>query len=103
MNKWLRLALGGILALTILCAGLAVSLGPCPRLPYVHPLPIRAASPFYVTTDRGRLFPGQTYRYFNEGPWVGSVTLLLAWKDGALVLVAYPKGQWRSVCWDTFP
>jgi hypothetical protein len=54
-----------------------------------HP-PIYSLGPYYANTDQGRLFPGQTYHYQNEGPWVGSHTLLAVISGRAVFITHYP-------------
>ena len=104
MKTWLRIALGGLLVLALLPAAFLATLDTCvDSLPYVHPLPIRSAGLLYVETNRGRLFTGQTYRYRNDGPWVGSVTVLLAWPGRAVLLVRHREGSGRATCWETYP
>jgi hypothetical protein len=56
------------------------------------PSPLRFG-PYYMVTDKGRLYIGQTYEHRNEGPWVGNLTLLYMNKEGAGFLVRYPKGS----------
>ena len=48
--------------------------------------------PFYMVTDQGRLYIGQTYEHRNEGPWVGNLTLLFLDNRGATFLARYPEG-----------
>ena len=48
--------------------------------------------PYYMVTDQGKLFVGQTYEHRNEGPWVGNLTLLFLDNRGATFLVRYPQG-----------
>jgi hypothetical protein len=103
MNSWLRIILVVAVTLIGLLGLFVLTLRPCGKLPYVHPLPILSTGPLYVMTDRGRLLPGQTYQYRNEGPWVGSVTLLISWPGKAFVLVRYPEESVRSMCIDSFP
>lgn len=49
--------------------------------------------PYYMITDQGKLFVGQTYEHRNEGPWVGNLTLLFLDNRGATFLVRYPQGS----------
>lgn len=49
--------------------------------------------PYYMVTDQGRLYVGQTYNHRNEGPWVGNLTLLLLDSKGATFLIRYPQGE----------
>ena len=103
VRRLLAVILGAALAMSLVSTGLIGSLDRCGSLPYVHPLPIDSAGILSVSTDHGRLLPGQTYHYFNEGPWVGSVTLLFSSPGHALVLVHYPRGDTRAICLDSFP
>jgi hypothetical protein len=48
--------------------------------------------PYYLITDQGPLYVGQTYEHKNEGPWVGNMTLLFIQNKGATLLFKYPKG-----------
>ena len=102
----LGLAMGLALVLIAIIA-YTVSLKPCPdHLPYVHPLPIDSVGPLYVQTDHGRLFPGQTYRYRNEGPWVGDHTLLLVFAGRATLITRYPiqhPTYHRAACRAVYP
>ncbi len=70
-------------------------------------LPIDSSGPGYVVTDQGRLYLGQTYRFMNEGPWVGNMTPIVATNAWAVVLVRYPAdyptNKIRAVCRDVFP
>ena len=58
-------------------------------------------STYFVFTDQGRLYPGQTYQHNSEGRWVGELTLLFTTRSGALVIAHYPTsstGLERDVC-----
>jgi hypothetical protein len=83
------------------------SLSPCSGNELPMGLPIGSLGAGYVLTDQGRLYPGQTYRFMNEGPWVGNMTLIAATNTRALVLVRYPAdyptNEVRAVCRDTYP
>lgn len=59
--------------------------------PAPGPSPLKFG-PYYMVTDQGRLYIGQTYNHQNEGPWVGNLTLLYMNSKGATFLVRYPKG-----------
>ena len=52
--------------------------------------PIYSLGPYYAITDQGRLLPGQTYQYRNEGPWVGDHTLLFVFLGHAALITHYP-------------
>ena len=106
----LRFALGlalGLALILIAFIAYSVSLRPCPDLiPYVHPLPINSVGPIYVLTDRGPLFPGQTYRYRNDGPWVGDHTLLMVFAGRATLITRYPIQDptfHRVACREVYP
>ena len=47
---------------------------------------------YYMITDQGPLYIGQTYEHRNEGPWVGNMTLLFVDNRGATLLFRYPQG-----------
>lgn len=83
------------------------SLAPCSGNELPIGLPIDSSGPGYVVTDQGRLYLGQTYRFMNEGPWVGNMTPIVATNDWAVVLVRYPAdypaNKIRAVCRDSFP
>lgn len=102
----LFIALGIGLVLIGLVA-FAASLPPCGGDELPMGLPIGSVGFGYVHTDQGRLYPGQTYRFMNEGPWVGSMTLLFATNARAFLLVRYPldypTNEVRAVCRDTYP
>ena len=59
--------------------------------PAPGPSPLKFG-PYYMITDQGRLYIGQTYNHQYEGPWVGNLTLLFLDKRGATFLVRYPQG-----------
>jgi len=68
------------------------SLEPCKQMwPVWPPVDLRFGS-YYMITDQGPLFIGQTYNHRNEGPWVGNFTLLYLDNRGATFLVRYPQG-----------
>jgi hypothetical protein len=46
---------------------------------------------YYLMTDQGPLYIGQTYEHKYEGPWVGNMTLLFIDKNGAVLLFRYPE------------
>jgi hypothetical protein len=48
--------------------------------------------PYYLVTDQGPLYIGQTYHHHNEGPWVGNMRLLYVDTNGAILLFRYPHG-----------
>ena len=61
----------------------------------IWPMPPPASlqfAPFYIVTDQGPLYIGQTYNHRNEGPWVGNMTLLFIDRKGATLLIRYPQG-----------
>jgi hypothetical protein len=59
--------------------------------PAPGPSPLKFG-PYYMITDQGRLYIGQTYNHKYEGPWVGNLTLLYMNSKGATFLIRYPKG-----------
>ena len=96
----MRTPIGCLLVLLALLAGgvlgYVVALPPCSEIDIRSPaelLPVYSLGPYYAITDQGRLFPGQTYSYRNEGPWVGSHTLVIALPDKALFITHYPVKQ----------
>jgi hypothetical protein len=60
--------------------------------PAPGPSPLKFGS-YYMITDQGRLYIGQTYNHQYEGPWVGNMTLLYMDNRGATFLVRYPEGS----------
>ena len=63
--------------------------------PAPGPSPLKFG-PYYMVTDQGRLYIGQTYNHQNEGPWVGNLTLLFQNNKGATFLIRYPQGEGRD-------
>jgi hypothetical protein len=58
------------------------------------PMPAPASlrfGPYYMITDQGPLYIGQTYEHQNEGSWVGNLTLLFLDQRGATFLLRYPN------------
>jgi hypothetical protein len=49
--------------------------------------------PYYLITEQGPLYIGQTYEHQNEGPWVGNMTLVFIGNNGAVLLFHYPTGS----------
>jgi hypothetical protein len=99
-----------ILTILILIIGYAVfiiTFQSCKQNPLPVPMPIISLGPYYVNTDQGRLYPGQTYSYMNEGPWVGNLTLLFASPKRAIFLIHYPidypTNSQRAVCKSVYP
>jgi hypothetical protein len=83
-----------LLVFVFLAVGCLAYLGllpPCSETPYRGPAapPIRSVGPFYVVTDQGRLWPGQTYEYQSEGVWIGNHTLVIAFGGHAAWITRY--------------
>lgn len=66
-------------------------LQPCDELRIRAPEvpPIHSVGPFYVVTDQGRLWPGQTYDYQSEGIWVADHRLVMALGGHAAWITRY--------------
>jgi hypothetical protein len=96
-----------LLVLGISAVAWMLSLEPCAGQELPMGLPIGSLGPYYAVTDQGRLYPGRTYRYMNEGPWVGDMTLVFASPKLALVVVRYPadypKNTLEAMCRAFFP
>ena len=96
-----------LVALGLAGAAWVLSLKPCTGQELPIGLPIGSLGPGYAVTDQGRLYPGSTYRFMNEGPWVGDMTLLFATPKLAGVLVHYPTdyptNKADAVCRAMFP
>jgi hypothetical protein len=67
-------------------------LKPCTGDGWPIPPPSLYFGSYYMVTDQGRLYMGQTYEHRNEGSWVGSLTLLLLNGRGATFLIRAPQG-----------
>jgi len=88
-----RLLVYGVSILTFVVLtylGFILVMQPCESYPLKVPMQIISNHFFYVDTNQGPLYVGQTYRYRNEGPWVGNYTLLFSTPKKALFLIEYP-------------
>jgi hypothetical protein len=83
-------------------------LRPCSEVPIRGPdvPPTRSVGSFYVLTDQGRLWPGQTYDYRSEGVWMGNHTLVIALGGHAAWITrfsAHHPGYHRAACRVVYP
>lgn len=105
--KGILIAVLVILILVIGYALFVLTLRPCKPNPLSVPWPIDSLGLYYVVTDQGRLYPGQTYYYRTEGSWVGNLTLLFASPKRAIFLVYYPidypSNTRRATCRSFYP
>jgi hypothetical protein len=99
-----------VLAISILIIGyfgFISLLKPCEESPFTVPMPILSIHPFYIVTDQGPLYIGQTYSYRNEGPWIGNLTLLFSISKKAILLIRYPvdypSNTRRAICKGFYP
>ena len=84
----------GLLAVAFLAVVVYVALQP-PCTDGMWPIPPPVLLEFgshYLSTDQGRIDIGQTYHHRNEGPWVGTFTVVAINRAGAILLFRYPQG-----------
>jgi hypothetical protein len=77
--------------------GTLARLSPCKGVGWPIPPPSLYFGTYYMVTDQGRLYVGQTYEHRNEGPWVGNLTLLFIDNKGATFLIRSPEGMGSNV------
>jgi hypothetical protein len=107
MKRKYRFLVSVLVFLAIGYLGFLLFLRPCEESSVTVPMPIFSTQAFHIVTDQGPLYIGQTYRYQNEGPWIGNLTLLFASPKKAIFLihypVDYPDNNQKAICKGFYP
>jgi hypothetical protein len=98
----------GLLVLSAITIGASVAIQPACGGYWEIPPPAKLEfDNFHLITDQGPLYVGQTYLHRNEGPWVGTMTLVFLDSHGAIVLLRVPHGTGDefkvTTCWKFIP